>query len=154
MGLDMYLQAERFVSGYDFFPADKPVFEAVVAAVEAEDLIDPETPMAHVNVTIGYWRKANAIHAWFVNELAGGVDECQKIYVPKERLVELRELVTTVLKDPSRAEELLPPQSGFFFGSTEVDDWYMQDLATTLGIVNKALDLDEGRWTLHYQASW
>jgi len=38
---------------------------------------------------IGYWRKANAIHGWFVRELADGVDECQQIPVSVADLLRL-----------------------------------------------------------------
>lgn len=33
---------------------------------------------------VGYWRKANAIHAWFVKNVQGGVDNCQSHEVSKE----------------------------------------------------------------------
>lgn len=39
---------------------------------------------------IGYWRKANAVHGWFVRECADGVDECQEIFVSREQLLQLR----------------------------------------------------------------
>ena len=39
---------------------------------------------------IGYWRKANAIHGWFVNNLADGVDECQQIPVSVTDLLLLK----------------------------------------------------------------
>ena len=48
---------------------------------------------------VGYWRKANAIHGWFVRELAGGVDECQPIHVSRENLVTLRQLCLEALRD-------------------------------------------------------
>jgi hypothetical protein len=48
---------------------------------------------------VGYWRKANAIHGWFVRELAGGVDECQPIHVSRENLITLRQLCLEALRD-------------------------------------------------------
>jgi hypothetical protein len=39
---------------------------------------------------VGYWRKANAVHGWFVRECADGVDECQEIPVSKIKLLELQ----------------------------------------------------------------
>ena len=39
---------------------------------------------------VGYWRKANAVHGWFVRECANGVDECQEIPVSKIKLLELQ----------------------------------------------------------------
>jgi len=48
---------------------------------------------------VGYWRKANAIHGWFVRELAGGIDECQPIHVSRENLITLRQLCLEALRD-------------------------------------------------------
>ena len=39
---------------------------------------------------IGYWRKVNSVHGWFVRECADGVDECQEIFVSREDLLKLR----------------------------------------------------------------
>ena len=74
----------------------------------------------------GYWRKANQIHGWFVENVQNGVDECKKTYVPKEKLIELKELCEDLLhtKDKQKAQELLPATSGFFFGSTDTNDKY------------------------------
>jgi hypothetical protein len=46
---------------------------------------------------IGYWRKANAIHGWFVNNLADGVDECQQIPVSVTDLLLLKSACEKVL---------------------------------------------------------
>jgi hypothetical protein len=44
----------------------------------------------------------------------------------------------------------LPPQEGFFFGSTEVDDGYFQDLENTINIIDSC-DPD-GEY--EYSSSW
>jgi len=41
-------------------------------------------------VEVGYWRKANAVHGWFVRECGNNVDECQEIPVSKIKLLELQ----------------------------------------------------------------
>jgi len=53
---------------------------------------------------IGYWRKVNSVHGWFVRELADGVDECQEIPVPFEKLKELRDNCLTALSNRDNAE--------------------------------------------------
>ena len=96
-----------------------------------------------------YWRKANAIHKWFV-DLSGEEDNCQRIYVSGKNLKELVDLCKKVLRKHKLASELLPTQSGFFFGSTEYDEYYFDDLKST---VEKLKDIDEdGEYV--YQASW
>jgi len=63
---------------------------------------------------VGYWRKANAIHGWFVRELAGGVDECQPIHVSRENLVVLRQLCLEALRDRNINEvPNAQPKTGF-----------------------------------------
>jgi hypothetical protein len=52
---------------------------------------------------VGYWRKANAVHGWFVRECANGVDECQEIPVSKIKLLELQAHCLIALM--KRAEE-------------------------------------------------
>ena len=41
---------------------------------------------------------------------------------------ELLEACKQVLADHSKAEELLPTCDGFFFGSTDYDEWYFDDV--------------------------
>lgn len=88
---------------------------------------------------IGYWRKANAIHRWFVENCQGGEDNCATYGVSHEELKELKRVCEKVLQKPEEAEDLLPTQSGFFFGPTEYDEWYVQDLKDTIEIIDWAL---------------
>lgn len=99
MGLDMYLYAEQYVSGYDFNPdAETEKYRDLVSAFNAEDVVDDSTPSAYVKFTVGYWRKANAIHKWFVEHCQDGVDDCRDAWVGREQLAELKETSEAVLK--------------------------------------------------------
>ena len=77
-------------------------------------------------------------------------------------LVELRDICRKINKTKSQAlvEELLPPSEGFFFGGTEVDDYYFEDIKETLKILNPLIkELEkENKEGVHssilYQASW
>jgi hypothetical protein len=72
-------------------------------------------------------------------------------------LVELRELCASVIKQPAMAGDILPPQSGFFFGSNEVDEWYLNDMQLTIDIIDNVLKTfpeDDYNWSLSYRASW
>lgn len=109
---------------------------------------------------VGYWRKANQIHNWF-DKLAkekgyeNGVENCARISVYKEDLLELRGLCERVLENHDLAEELLPTQSGFFYGSTEYDEWYFRDLEDTIEIIDKTIK--ETNWEtdrILYRAWW
>ena len=101
----------------------------------------------------GYWRKANQIHDWFVRNVQDGVDDCRNAYVGREKLQELLDLCRIVSIDKDKAEDLLPTASGFFFGNTEYDEWYYQDIESTIKILEEALS-DETADDFEYHSSW
>ena len=41
---------------------------------------------------VAYWRKANAIHRWFVNNVQDGIDECQETIVTRNQLFTLLQI--------------------------------------------------------------
>jgi hypothetical protein len=55
--------------------------------------------------------------------------------------------------DNTKAEQLLSTQSGFFFGGTEYDEWYFNDIDNTIKILEDALS-DENADDFTYRASW
>lgn len=110
----------------------------------------------HCYEEVAYWRKANEIHNWFVENVQNGDDDCcahREITISD--LATLRELCTRVLIDPDLAEELLPTQSGFFFGSTNYDEWYKNDLENTIEQIDNILaTTDFNTEALYYVSSW
>jgi len=162
MGLDMYLEARKYVAKMDWAANRDGAYEdtPLTAGYKAVQALLPEgidefgsVSGANIQITVGYWRKANAIHNWFVNECGGGVDECQPIRVDNSNLLALRAYVEEVLEKPEMASKHLPTASGFFFGSTDYDEWYVKDLEHTLKIIDKALSLPEDEFDFIYQAS-
>jgi hypothetical protein len=107
----------------------------------------------YVEVCVGYWRKSNQIHQWFVDNCQGGVDDCREAHVSREQLVELRNLCEQVLLAPATASKALPTTSGFFFGSTEYDEYYFSDLKDTIKIIDRALSVPQ-EWDFTYSSSW
>ena len=159
MGLDMYLEARRFVSGYNHSgEEEKEKFRQIVDAVDMADVNDER--FATVSVNVAYWRKANAIHDWFVREVQGGEDDCKTYHVPREKLQELEELCRRVVKsgDPEVASELLPTASGFFFGATDYDEYYFEQIEWTAQrlaeILTKLPDGGMRGVDFYYNSSW
>ena len=150
MGLDMYLTARRSFWDYQ----DEGVGAARVQALFDELPDDIETSGTSVSVPFGYWRKANAIHNWFVQNVQGGEDNCQESWLSPDDMQKLLDTVNKVLADTSLAPTLLPTTSGFFFGGTEYDEWYWRDLEYTKRVLEKALDPAMDKWSFYYQASW
>lgn len=136
---------------------------------------------------VGYWRKANAIHKWFVDNVQNGEDDCDDYSVSKELLEELlndcytvlgrselveKEIIQVVgynehgeevekpvkrkvIKDASAAEEILPAQSGFFFGDTSYDEWYISKLEYTIETILDVLkNTDFDTEVIVYSSSW
>jgi hypothetical protein len=58
-----------------------------------------------------------------------------------------------VLADATVAQEVLPTVSGFFFGSTEYNEYYWQDIQETKEMLEKEL-AKESRGTYYYHSSW
>lgn len=154
MGLDMYLYASKYTSPAEWRPEDdRKKFKDILKAIDGEKFIDTELPSISVDLKVGYWRKANQIHQWFVDNVQDGEDNCAEYYVDRQKLTDLLVLCQLALRDKDKAEELLPTQSGFFFGSTEIDEWYFQDIQSTIEIINRCLEMPD-TWTFKYQSSW
>jgi hypothetical protein len=155
----MYLEARKYVSKSnwkDGEPSPNPDYSSLVALAPEGATEKALFGSANISLTVGYWRKANAIHKWFC-DLDGGRDECQEIYVSREKLVELRSLCESIVLQPSMAGDVLPTQPGFFFGSYDYDDWYMEDMKETIDIIDHVLKVfpeDDWDWSFVYHASW
>jgi hypothetical protein len=147
MGLDMYLTAKRYI--YDFGDDDKVLRDAL-EALKANGM-----EVKELSYSAGYWRKANAIHRWFVDNVQGGNDNCAEYIVTTEQLERLLELVNEVLRNKDKADDLLPTHNGFFFGSLMYDEGYFDDLIQTKAIIENVLALEEfNRYDIYYSSSW
>jgi hypothetical protein len=159
MGLDMYLVGRKYVkawnhSNHEIKKLSRDLMEVIGEA---------PGPVTYIEVEAGYWRKANHIHAWFVKNVQDGQDDCSKSsYVSKKKLIELRGIIDLILgrkEGKSRlaaAKEFLPTQEGFFFGGTEYDEGYFQDLKDTQKILNHVLEdkWEAEGWEFRYHSSW
>ena len=143
MGLDMYLNAKRFL----WHSEDELAGKVAEAFPELQG-----KRVKEVVVEALYWRKANAIHAWFVKNCQDGQDDCGNYWVSREQLQELRDLIVEALT--KRNAKLLPPQSGFFFGSTDVDQYYWDDLVRTQEGLERVLVEFPDSWEFEYHSSW
>ena len=154
MGLDMYLEVDAFVYG------DNKAYASIVAAADLGVIAGDRQQLATVSITAAYWRKANAIHAWFVREVQDGQDKCQRSHVDASQLVDLLALTKRAISlyhagDKEELLLLLPPVAGFFFGSTDIGEMYLDDLKSTeemLTRITTAPSFDQ--YDYFYRASW
>jgi len=191
MGLDMYLKRKIYVKNWGFEPENHVEITVIRKSTGKPDPRIHTDKIVYIEEEAGYWRKANAIHRWFVEHVQEGQDDCQTSYVSQENLQELLDTCILVrngsklksgtvnngysftpqgdeipiqengkvIEDPSVAEDLLPTESGFFFGSTDYDEYYYEDIEDTIEILQDILtnDVDDkgnliGEY--YYRASW
>ena len=145
MGLDMFLTASKYQMG------DKDeLTEAVNPVIDTKGY-----PVQSITISACYWRKANQIHNWFVENVQDGVDECKRHHVEVETLRRLVDICKEVLADHSKADDLLPTQAGFFFGDTGYTEYYYADLQHTVDTLTPFItDPDWQIWDFNYQSSW
>ena len=119
MGLDMYL-----------YTASKGLAEEMYKWHVESGYWNDEINRWHRSIgIIAYWRKANNIHKWFVDNVQHGEDDCGTYDVSIKRLKELRDNCETAIA--KKDETILPPCEGFFFGSAEYDEWMWEDVEYT-----------------------
>lgn len=155
MGLDQYLYKHTYVKQYEHKKDNN-----VLVTVERFDgskveHIDTKR-ISGIQEEVMYWRKANQIHRWFVENVQNGVDDCGEYNVDRDELLELVRLCKEVLENPDHAENLLPSSRGFFFGSVDYGDWYFDDLKRTVETIESVLNEDTGMdmvW-FTYSSSW
>ena len=107
-----------------------------------------------VSNKLAYWRKANAIHNYFVSAVQNDNDDCGDYLVTESDLVTLKELCKDILEDRSLAEELLPTTEGFFFGSVEYNDGYFDNLQYTMDVCDQAINHIKNGNEVVYSSSW
>lgn len=142
---------------------------------------------ARIMDQVGYWRKANQIHNWFVDTVQNGIDDCDyHREVTEEDLKELLSICEKIkdiaimesapvvsgysykdgkevpmyedgaqILNADEIEKLLPTQSGFLFGGTGYDSYYMEDIEDTIDIITKVLETtDFDTEMVYYVSSW
>ena len=169
MGLDMYLKIRKTEYRSKYYQ-DKGSDLALEYPTDITEFIPTPTDLRvsrQTNYEVGYRRKANHIHNWFIQNCAerdecdNPIDDCRPIEITVDKLEKLLDDCKKVLADHSLANSLLPTQSGFFFGPTEYDEYYFGDIEKTIEIIEPVLkfakhklEIGDYVWEVYYQASW
>ena len=158
MGLDMYLWREIYV-GAEY--THRGVTGSIELNYQGTRLPVNFKKVSTITEEAMYWRKANAIHNWFVEHVQDGQDDCRKYWVDIDKLIELRKTIKKVLQNHKLANELLPTSAGFYFGETDYDSYYYESLQETekelFEIIKDYKRLSEQQRAdinFYYESSW
>ena len=169
MGLDMYLTLERKVQYYDTTKTAFGVPEEISTMTALRSKKEQIPVLNSTSYTIGYWRKSYAIHNFFVTHCALEVDEItlSGVEVDYSILEKLRDVCEEVLKDHSKAGDLLPDDMGTYDASYFSQIEYTKKLVTNLlEYLKKCYEIDKEYnkeisstnafyyTTVTYSASW
>ena len=169
MGLDMYLEIRKseYRSKYSKDKGSRIKLEYPKDITEFIPNLTDLRISRQTNYEVGYWRKANQIHNWFMQNCArrdeydNPIDDCRPIEITVDKLEKLLDDCKKVLADHSLAKKLLPTADGFFFGSTAYDDYYLGQIEQTIEIIEPVLkfakhklEIKDYTWEVYYQASW
>ena len=171
MGLDMFLNRKRVLSWED--------------QIKMKEEMKIENPVISVEEEVAYWRKANQINKFFMKRDIDGegrnakvdINDLKELLKICKRLKRELKLVDgkihtgtkytkngveemyadgKIIANKELAEELLPTEAGFFFGSTDYDEWYYQQIVDTIPVLEKIISEHNDAYDMEYSyyASW
>jgi len=163
MGLDCWLYTKRFIWSDKKENPDELQKLVTLFTLKGNEIFGDmkDYELKELVFEVGYWRKANQIHRWFVNNIQKGEDDCGKYEVTKEELQKLLDIINQILDEKNKdkqiklAKELLPVKEGFFFGGTDYDIYYFEDLKHTKEIIEKLFKIKNlNDYDIEYHSSW
>lgn len=117
MGLDMYLYKETYIGGnyeHNRITGDIDLYR------NGEKLPIQLNRLSSVTEEVAYWRKANQIHKWFVDNVQNGNDDCGTYTVTRQQLYTLVNLCKRVLSTRYKNDANLGDLN---VGSTDIEDY-------------------------------
>jgi hypothetical protein len=182
MGLDMYLYKRTYVKKWEH-QSDENSFDVTVKrGGKTYPKIQPER-ISYIEEQIMYWRKANQIHGWFVDNTSV-LEEEVKYSVTKQDLENLLNTCEQVLEILNKSKkkviqvengwssgertfcdvdvfdcedeimDLLPPTQGFFYGSSDINTYYEDTINETVRFLEREIPLCDEYDEFEYYASW
>jgi hypothetical protein len=137
-------------TNYDF--KIHPYTNGILDLPDLKAKLDKEVEMSYEEYN-AYFRKVNFLFYYFDRTL-GKMYEQYYAFVEPEDVDDLIDRCERVLKNHDLAHSLLPTQDGFFFGSTDYDDWYFSDVKDCLKQMKKYRKLLKDGVTGYVIFSW
>lgn len=145
MGLDMYIEREVWPSFYEHGKKS--------LKIESPDFTIDPGQVLYIVERVCYWRKANAIHKWFVDNVQHGVDDCGRYLLKLSDIKRLLSVVERAILSET-PWEVLPTTEGFFFGDVDYRDWYYRMLHETVVQLTRLIDTWDDNSYYYYTSSW
>jgi hypothetical protein len=180
LGLDQWLGKRTYVKNWNHMKPEEK--HSVTITGPSADQINT-AKISYIEEELMYWRKANQIHAYFIGDAEDNgqavyvptdslielhaicnriINECpleEGIINNGKSLVNGEWVHNTepgkVMTNSKLAAELLPRSEGFFFGSQDYDEWYMEDIINTRNMLDELFK--QPKWDhadYQYTASW
>jgi len=106
-----------------------PYTNQILDFPELEALLQKEAEQSYLEYD-AYFRKVNFLFKYY--EDRGKMYDQYYAFTDADDIDDIIDRCERVLKNHELANELLPTQSGFFFGGTDYDDWYFSDVKDCL----------------------
>ena len=131
----------------------RPYTDKILTLPELEEQLNKEVD-DYWEQYDAYFRKVNFLFKYF--EDRGKMVDQYYAFVEPEDVEDIIYKCKQVLKDKDqqKAHELLPTQEGFFFGSTDYDEWYFSDVKDCLRQMKQYLKLFKKPGTGYVIFSW
>ena len=136
-------------NGYDWMI--HPFVKGVLDLPELEELVKRQVE-GHYEPYDAYFRKVNFLFKYYEDK--GKMYDQYYAFTDAGDIDDLIDRCERVLKDHNLAYDLLPTQSGFFFGGTDYDKWYFSDVKDCLKQMRKYRKLLKEGVTGYVIFSW
>ncbi len=144
MGLDMYLNEAIYIgSRLSNKDIEIEINEKVNGIPTKKRVLKN---VYEIRVDVAYWKNADAIHNWFVDNCGDGYDSGDDVYLTSDTLKELLKACKEVEADPSKADSLIPDMEKRY------DNRYMENIKSTIEQLSN-IDFDNS-YEFYYHGSW
>jgi len=166
MGLDMYLFSAPKIEGMELREVlsanarliklkeeNNETFHKIKAYIKRFEAHGHKRESLFTEVI--YWRKANHIHNWFVENVQNGFDDNLALSeVKRNQVEELYQSCGAVLENEEKAMDILPTMPGPFFGSLSYGPLYFEEVKRTFDKLERLQPAFFNKNYLIYQSSW
>ena len=154
MGLDMYIYRKSKGEQVAYWRKANAVLSWLNRHIEKEEDDIENCKEYYIDKELLEELKRDCVKVLSKPELVNKEIEVEQYDYEHHGRIKVKRIIE-VLKDSSLAEELLPTEEGYFYGSTIYDERYLDDLRNTIEQIDKILETtDFNTQNLYFHAWW